>query len=133
MTFEGQYLSYAEYLALGGSAIGELPFNLLEFEARNQIDLRTQRRLIGQTNIPDKVKLCDFHLINKIQSYANDETDVKGNIANESIDGYSVTYLTADQIKQVIQLHKSEMEDIMMEDLYGVVINNVAVLFNGVL
>ena len=34
MTFEGQYLTYDEYLALGGPAIGQMPFNLLEFEAR---------------------------------------------------------------------------------------------------
>ena len=68
MTFEGQYLTYAEYQTLGGSAIGEKPFNLLEFEARTQIDRRTQMRLVGETTIPEKVKLCDFHLINKINN-----------------------------------------------------------------
>ena len=43
MTFEGQYLTYAEYTELGGSAIGEMPFNLLEFEARKKIDLKIQK------------------------------------------------------------------------------------------
>ena len=43
MTFEGQYLTYAEYQELGGSAIGVMPFNILEFEARKQIDIRTQK------------------------------------------------------------------------------------------
>ena len=52
MTFEGQYLTYAEYLGLGGSAIGETSFNLLEFEARNQIDLRTHNRLVDVETIP---------------------------------------------------------------------------------
>ena len=39
MTFENQYLTYAEYLALGGDTIGETPFNLLEYEARKQINI----------------------------------------------------------------------------------------------
>ena len=133
MTFEGQYLTYAEYLQLGGSAIGETPFNLLEFEARKQIDLRTQRRLVDQTNILNEVKLCDYHLINKINEYAKKQIEVNGNVANESTDGYSVTYLTADQIEQVIKLHDKELNDIMVNDLYGVVVNHVAVLYPGVI
>ena len=133
MTFEGQYLTYAEYLALGGSAIGETPFNLLEFEARKQIDVRTQRRLVGQTTIQNEVKLCDYHLINKISSYAQNEIEVNGNVASESTDGYSVSYLTADQIEQIIELHKDELSDIMINDLYGVVVDGVAVLYPGVI
>ena len=91
MTFEGQYLSYAEYQALGGSAIGEMPFNVLEFEARKRIDLRTQRRLIGLDTIPQEVKLCDFHLIERIKSYdgvINSATDSNGSVSSESPDGY---------------------------------------------
>ena len=133
MTFEGQYLTYAEYLALGGSAIGEMPFNLLEFEARKQIDIRTQRRVIGQTVIPSEVKLCDYHLINKINSYASEQNETSGNIASESIDGYSISYLTADQMEQVITLHKHELDEVMMNDLYGVVVDGVAILYNGVI
>ena len=45
MTFDGQYLTYVEYQQLGGSTIGKMPFDLLEFEARKQIDIRTQNRL----------------------------------------------------------------------------------------
>lgn len=133
MTFEGQYLTYAEYLVLGGSAIGETPFNLLEFEARKQIDVRTQRRLVGQTTVFNEVKLCDFNLINKIKSYADKQIEVQGNVASESTDGYSVSYLTADQIKQIIELHKDELSDIMINDLYGVVVDGVAVLYPGVI
>lgn len=133
MTFEGQYLTYAEYQALGGSAIGEMPFNLLEFEARKQIDVRTQRRVVNQATIPDEVKVCDYHLINKIDSYINSEIEVKGNVASENTNGYSVTYLTADQIEQVIKLHAKELNDIMINDLYGVVVNGVAILYPGVI
>ena len=72
MTFEGQYLTYAEYQELGGSAIGLMPFNLLEFEARRRIDIRTQNRLKDKENIPKEVKLCVYNLINTIISLLNE-------------------------------------------------------------
>ena len=132
MTFEGQYLTYAEYQALGGSAIGEMPFNLLEFNARNQIDLRTQNRLINETDIPFKVKICVFELINKILNYAETSEEASSNdVASESIDGYSVSYITPTQIKEIITSKQVELEDIMFTGLYGVVVNNVAILYNG--
>ena len=135
MTFEGQYLTYAEYQELGGSAIGEMPFNLLEFEARKQIDSRTQMRLknIDSENIPYEVKVCDFHLMNKIYEYAKENIKASGNKASENTDGYSVSYFTGEQIAEIIKLHKNELENIMMNDLYGVVVNNVAILYNGVI
>ena len=135
MTFEGQYLTYAEYQELGGSAIGEMPFNLLEFEARKKIDLRTQMRLknIDSEDIPYEVKVCDYHLMNKISEYANENIKTSGNKASENTDGYSISYFTGEQITQIIELHKNELEDIMMSDLYGVVVNNVAILYNGVI
>ena len=134
MTFEGQYLTYAEYQELGGSAIGQTPFDLLEFEARKQIDLRTQLRLknINSEDIPNEVKICDYHLMNKINEYANESINTSGNKASENTDGYSVSYFTGEQILQIIELHKNELENIMMNDLYGVVVNNVAILYNGV-
>lgn len=132
MTFEGQYLSYAEYQELGGSAIGEMPFNLLEFNARNQIDLRTQNRLVNVKSIPFKVKICMFELINKILNYAKSSDEVSSNdITSESIDGYSVSYITPTQIKEIIVSKETELEDIMLTGLYGVVVNNVAILYNG--
>ena len=132
MTFEGQYLSYAEYQELGGSAIGEMPFNLLEFESRKQIDLRTQRRLIGIEEIPQDVKLCDFHLINKINSYIEATESIGGNIASENTDGYSISYITANQIQEVVKSKNSELQDIMLSDLYGVIINGEHIIYNGV-
>ena len=44
MEFEGQYLTYNEYKALGGR-LDQTPFNILEFEARRKIDERTFERL----------------------------------------------------------------------------------------
>ena len=131
MTFEGQYLTYAEYQALGGSAIGETPFNLLEFEARKQIDLRTQGRLKNVDSIPQDVKLCDFHLIEKIESYAEATSSIGGNIASENTDGYSISYVTANQIKEVVNSKNAELQDIMLNDLYGVIVNDEHIIYNG--
>lgn len=130
MTFEGQYLTYAEYQALGGSAIGEMPFNLLEFEARKQIDEPTQFRLVGKTNIPQEVKLCEYKVINKIQEYAKAlEQNESNNITNESIDGYSVTYGT---IEQIVKNKESELKDMIRTCLLGVIYENEHILYVGV-
>lgn len=130
MSFEGQYLTYSEYINLGGT-LEETPFNVLEFEARKQIDLRTQSRLKNEDTIPEDVKLCVFHLIDKINSYS--ETLNSGsNIASENIDGYSVSYITANQISEIIKSKNDELQDIMLNDLYGVIVNNEHIIYNGV-
>ena len=137
MTFEGQYLTYAEYQALGGSAIGEMPFNLLEYEARKQIDLRTQKRLVGQSEIPNEVKLCTYHLIDKIKQYSEsieNANSSKGSVASETTDGYSISYnqVNATQIQDIIKSKNVELQDSILTDLYGVVVNNEHIIYNGV-
>ena len=133
MAIEGQYLTYEEYRALGGT-LDLTSFNLLEFEARNQIDLRTQNRLIDCDVIPQKVKICDFDLIEKINSYAQTSNNVieQGNLASESIDGYSKSFIGINQIKEIVQSKNAELQDIMLNDLFGIIVNNEAILFNGV-
>ena len=130
MEFEGQYLTYDEYIELGGT-LEETPFNILEFEARKQIDLRTQNRLKNEETQSQDVKLCVFHLIEKINSYASTTGNASGNISSESIDGYSISYLTANQISEVVKSKNSELQDIMLNDLYGVIVNNEHIIYNG--
>lgn len=131
--FDGKYLTYNEYQELGGT-LEETPFNLLEYEARKQIDLRTQRRLVGLDTIPDDVKLCDFHLISKIESYAKTiQTTSQNNVAQETIDGYSVAYLSPSEISNIVSSKNFELQDIMMTDLYGVIVNNEHIIYNGAL
>lgn len=129
--FNGQYLTYAEYRSLGGT-LEETPFNLLEYESRKQIDSRTKRRLVGLDTIPSEVKLCDFHLINKIESFAKtiQETS-QNNVTQETIDGYSVAYLSPSEITSIVSSKNFELQDIMMTDLYGVVVNNEHIIYNG--
>ena len=129
MTFEGQYLTYQEYLDLGGSQIEELPFNLLEYETRKQIDIRTQDRIksIDSEDIPQEVKLCVYHLIGKIQLY---QKDIKRNISSESVGSYSVSYI--DDVEQIIKNKNVELDDIITSDLYGVIVNEEHVIYLGV-
>ena len=132
MEFSGQYLTYLEYTSLGGT-LPETSFNLLEYEARKQIDLRTQKRLVDIETIPNKVKLCDFHLISKIESFARTiQTASSKDITQESIDGYSVTYLSPSEISNIVSSKNYELEDIMLTDLYGVIVNNEHIIYNGV-
>ena len=132
MEFSGQYLTYEEYRALGGT-LDLTSFNLLEFEARNQIDLRTHNRLVNEETIPQKVKICEFNLIEKINSYKNTADKISdSSISSENIDGYSVSYITPSEIKEIIKSKNSELQDLMINDLYGIVVNGKHILYNGV-
>ena len=136
MTFEGQYLTYAEYQTLGGSAIGEMPFNLLEFEARRQIDIRTFNRIkdLDSKDIPQEVKLCDYKLINSINEFitATNSIGENGNIKSENTDGYSVSYITSDAISDIVKSKKDELEDIVRSYLLNVIVNGEHIMYCGV-
>lgn len=134
MTFEGQYLTYAEYQALGGSAIGEMPFNLLEFEARRQIDSRTLNRLKNGVDIPQEVKLCEYALINSINEFATSTSNVasNGNVASENTDGYSVNYVTSDKISDIVNSKQDEINNIIETYLMFVTYNGEHLMYIGV-
>lgn len=134
MEFENQYLTYDEYCELDDEAdIDETPFNLLEFNARKQIDLRTQNRLknIDSEEIPMEVKICDYNLIKLVSKYANTLEKTAGNVASENTDGYSISYVTAGQIQEIIKSKNAEIDDIIMTNLYGVIVNGEHVIYNG--
>ena len=135
MEFNGQYLTYEEYKALGGS-LDLTPFNLLEFESRRRIDIRTQCRLkdIDSKDIPQEVKICEYRMINGINNYWETTNNVasKGNVASENTDGYSVSYVTAAQIQDIIKSKSVELDDIIREYLIGVVVNGQHIMYLGV-
>jgi len=132
MTFEGQYLTYAEYRDLGGSAIGEMPFNLLEFEARRRIDVRTFDRIKNSESIPQEVKICMYALINGLQDFAEASSSASGNVASENTDGYSISYITADRLSEVVKSRNNEIDDIIRTYLLGVIIDGEHVMYCGV-
>lgn len=134
MTFEGQYLTYSEYQNLGGSAIGEMPFNLLEFEARRQIDTRTFNRLKDSNEIPQEVKICEYNLINSVNEFVKSTSNIanNGNVASESTDGYSISYITIDKISEIVKSKQDEINNIIRTYLLGVVYNGEHLMYCGV-
>ena len=110
MTFEGQYLTKQEYIDLGGSSMEDLPFNLLEFRSRKEIDNRTQSRLKNLDEQIQEVKLCDFDLINKIKKFIN-ESQRDLTKTSENTDGYSVTY--SDVSKEFTDIQNKEIRTII--------------------
>lgn len=127
MEFKGQYLTYQEYLALGGT-LDEMPFNLLEYNARKKIDERTFGRLINRGQEYQDVKLCVYDMITTLNSYSSYDTQNKA-ISSESTDGYSISYGTPQ--KSITEAKNSELEDIMNSYLANIVIDNVPVLYRG--
>ena len=122
MEFSGQYLTYEEYNGLGGT-IDLTPFNLLEFEAR--------LKGFESDEIPQEVKMCVYALINSIVIFSNTMNNA-GNVASESTDGYSVSYITSSQINEVVMSKNKELDDIIRTYLLGVVFNGEHLLYAGV-
>lgn len=127
MEFKGQYLTYQEYLALGGT-LDEMPFNLLEYNARKKIDKRTFGRLVDKGQEYQEVKLCVYNMITTLNSYSSYDTQNKA-ISSESTDGYSISYGTPQ--KSTTEAKNSELEDVINSYLANVVIDNVPVLYRG--
>lgn len=133
MEFSGQYLTYSEFINLGGS-LEPTPFNLLEFEARRIIDIRTFNRLKELENIPQEVKLCEYKMINSINNYITTINSASGNngVASEKTDGYSVSYTNATQISEIVKSKSDELNDIVRSYLLEVIINDEHILYCGV-
>ena len=132
MEFEGQYLTYENYRGLGGK-LTIMPFNLLEFEIRKQIDKYTHGRLINIIDIPQEVKLCEMSLIKSIQGYADSINQVveHNGVASTSTDGYSESYMTPAQIKEIIASKKEEVKQTIRDYLSETKVNGEYVLYAG--
>lgn len=114
MEFKNQYLQYREYIALDNK-FSEMPFNLLEFEARKIIDNFTYRRLKNLKEQKQEVKLCVFSLINEI----NDYNSAKSNVSSESVGSYSVTYnkpVSIEQNKKYKNIVESYLSDCKLDN-----------------
>ena len=127
MEFEGQYLTYQEYKALGGT-LDEMPFNLLEYNARKKIDERTFGRLVDKGQEYQEVKLCVYNMITTLNSYSSYDTQNKA-ISSESTDGYSISYGTPQ--KSITEAKNSELEDIIDTYLSNLIVDDVPVLYRG--
>lgn len=127
MNIKGQYLKYQEYKELGGT-LELTPFNVLEFEARRRIDEVTHNRLVGGKDIPQEIKMCEFSIINKVlESY---DKEINRGKSSESVGSYSVSYNS--DIKKIIEDKRTEINDLILTDLYGVIYNGEHILYCGV-
>ena len=125
MDYGTKYLTFAEYTALGGSITDENAFNLLEYEARKQININTLNRIVDLDPIPSEVKLCTYNLINKI----NTINEQKYSFSSEHVGNYSVSY---GSVQEVIKSNKAQLDDIIMNNLFGLVVNGVHAIYRGV-
>ena len=83
---------------------------------------------------PQEVKMCVNKLINTLQNYTVSTNDVvgNGNVASESTDGYSVSYITADKIGEMAKSKRVEIDDIVRTYLAYVIVNGEHILYCGV-
>ena len=98
MEFSGQYLTYSEYWAMGGT-LDQTPFNILEFEARKEIDQQTLGRLINLKGHRQETKMCVFELINLFNSI-NNGVETSGNVIN--YDNKQISETTRDIIMKYL-------------------------------
>lgn len=129
MELKEGYLTYEEYKALGGT-LDLTPFNLLEFEARRKIDLRTDNRLVNleSEDIPEEVKLCEYKMIDSVLK-AYDEQVNRGK-STEIVGSYHVTY--NNDMKEIVKSKNAELNDLIISELNGVIVNDENIIYCGV-
>ena len=131
MDFTNQYLTYEEYMVLGGT-LEEVPFNELEYECRRIIDSRTQNRLKNADEIPEEVKMLENKMIQTLQGYYVSLEKAQSGVASENTDGYSVSYISSNQISQLIEGKIDVLQDLVSTYLFGVIVNNEHLIYCGV-
>lgn len=131
MDFTNQYLSYQEYMVLGGT-LEEVPFNELEYECRRIIDRRTQNRLKNADEIPEEVKMLENKMIQTLQGYYVSLNKAQSGVTSENTDGYSVTYISSSQIGDLIEHEYGHLHELISTYLFGVIVNNEHLLYCGV-
>lgn len=124
------YLTYEEYIGMGGQDIEESVFTELEFEARTQIDWWTFGRLKNEEVQCEAVKRCVIQIIQLlnrrqkvmlIDAVDEDGNPVTGLMAHQSNDGVSSTYnvitgnmavrVIDSQLKNVIRMYLQDVRD----------------------
>lgn len=121
------YLTYDEYVNMGGSTLEETTFQQLEFEARSIIDWLTFNRLQKEEEYPEAVKRCIFKLISLLNDKQkalivdtqSSDGSVKAGIASESNDGVSTSYNTL-SAKDAVDALQKECEETIRMYLSGV-------------
>ena len=86
-----QYLTYAEYVALGGD-MSETDFTVAEFKARSRIDWITMARVKNMAVVPEEVKLAMMCIMKVDTKYSADAQVDSAIVSSFNTDGYSESY-----------------------------------------
>lgn len=114
MDFDNQYLEYREYTKLGGK-IQKESFNLLEYKAEKEVNLKTKNRFRKKEidEFPQELKFCIYELIDVISNEDN------SNILSESVGSYNVTRMTKQDIeKNKNIIIKKYLSDVKVDGVY---------------
>ena len=93
-----KYITEQEYIELLGAKSIPDNFNKLVIEASSYVNYNTQGR-IDKIDIPETVKYATCLIIDLINE-ENDKLSKIGNLKSQNIEGWSESYMTADEIKK---------------------------------
>ncbi len=124
-----QYLTYQEYVALGGE-LSATDFVLAEFKARSRIDRMTLARVQAMQTVPEEVKLAMMCIIKVDSKYSADAQVGSAIVSSFSTDGYSESYGGADQQTQAAE---NQLDNQVTTMLFGVLDDfGVPLIYKGV-
>ena len=127
MEFNGQYLTYNEYQSLGGT-LAEMPFNLLEFKARKEVDKYTFGRLEKIGNRYNEVKLCVNDIIGILDLYSDYDNQDK-RISSVNTDGYVESYNL--DISGMEKSKNDKIKNIIYNYLSNLYLDDTPILYRG--
>ena len=74
----------------------------------------------------------DFECEECLQGYYVSIENAQKGLQSENTDGYSVTYISGNQITELISAKIDVLQDLISEYLFGIIINNEHILYCGV-
>ena len=127
MEFDVQYLTYSEYQSLGGT-LEEMPFNLLEFKARKEVDKYTFERLEKIGNRYNEVKLCVNDIIGILDLYQKYDNQDK-RVSSVNTDGYVESYNL--DISGMEKSKDDKIKNIIYNYLSNLYLDDTPILYRG--
>lgn len=123
-----QYLTYAEYQAMGGD-MSETDFTLAEFKARSRIDIMTLARVQDMAAVPDEVKLAMMCIIKVDTKYSADAQASSAIVSSFNTDGYSESYGSTSEQSEVAE---KQINSEVKKMLFGVLDDHgVPLIYKG--
>lgn len=117
-----------EYESILGTDNVPNDFKNLNIKASSYINSNTHGR-ININNIPEQVKYATCLIIDLINE-ENDKLSKIGNLKSQNIEGWSESYMTADEIKQE---YSNKKYTVLQEQLWNVIgIDGNPLLYSGV-